>query len=179
MGMPSKGRVFEHWKAWLDYNMFDWGEPSCWACGKWCGEKYDVKSRNETNFSALWNKVPLQRCHIIPKALGGRDEPENLFLMCSECHDLAPDTTSRDAFLLWASKQNYSKRLSKQINEQIEFFDLQNDKKIISKIIKTKEFNDWMDINTTTHWFQVSGSGNKESLSTYFAAISEYIKRYK
>lgn len=177
MSVPSKGEIFIHWQEWLDKNMFDWGEPSCWACGKWCGEKYNVQSPDETNFKALWNKVPLQRCHIIPKSLGGSDDPENLFLMCTECHDLAPDTTSREVFLLWASKQNYSKRLDEKIKLGIEHFDLQDDIKSIMKFIHTKEYQEWFDENTSLHRLQ-NGRGGKLSFSTYFAAMYEYNKNF-
>ena len=69
-----------------------YNDCECWACGK----------RVET-------KSDLQRCHIVPKSLGGREEASNYFLLCSDCHDEAPDTTNREAFLRWVykKKRNY------------------------------------------------------------------------
>lgn len=52
----------------------DWAEAErhCWRCG------YE---RN------------LQRCHIIPDSLGGKDEPSNLVLLCKRCHAEGPNVT--------------------------------------------------------------------------------------
>jgi len=58
----------------------DWREADthCWRCG--C----------EKN---------LQRCHIIPHALGGRDEPANIVLLCSRCHAEGPNVS--DPEIMW------------------------------------------------------------------------------
>ena len=47
--MPSKGEIFEHWKIWLDKNCFDWGEPTCWACGYGFNGKYDVTNPHSSD----------------------------------------------------------------------------------------------------------------------------------
>ena len=44
---------------------FSEARKRCWRCG--C-------------------KRNLQRCHIIPHSLGGKDEPSNLVLLCKRCH---------------------------------------------------------------------------------------------
>lgn len=58
----------------------DWSEAEthCWRCG--C----------EKN---------LQRCHIIPDPLGGKDEPGNIVLLCSRCHAEGPNVT--DPEIMW------------------------------------------------------------------------------
>lgn len=58
----------------------DWSEAGthCWRCG--C-------------------EKDLQRCHIIPNALGGKDEPENIVLLCSRCHAEGPNVT--DPEIMW------------------------------------------------------------------------------
>jgi len=60
----------------------DWLEAHthCWRCG--C----------EKN---------LQRCHIIPHALGGKDEPGNIVLLCSRCHADGPNVTDTDVMWDW------------------------------------------------------------------------------
>lgn len=56
----------------------------CWCCGK---QGYQ------------------ERCHIVPHSLGGLDTPANLFLLCSACHVLSPDTLSPDWFFRWISEE--------------------------------------------------------------------------
>lgn len=41
----------------------------------------------------------LQRCHIVPDALDGKDEPANLVLLCKRCHAENPNTT--DVEIMW------------------------------------------------------------------------------
>jgi HNH endonuclease len=58
----------------------DWAEAEklCWRC---------TQERN------------LQRCHIIPRALGGSEEPSNLVLLCGQCHAEAPNVA--DSAFIW------------------------------------------------------------------------------
>ena len=92
--------------------------PRCWGCGKpavrdshldeWitktCGD-----GDEETQLKNLWNSKEtrhrLNRCHIVPGALGGEDKPSNLFLMCEECHRLSPDTIYPSAFFKWVAQR--------------------------------------------------------------------------
>ena len=41
----------------------------------------------------------LQRCHIIPYALGGKDEASNLVLLCKRCHADGPNV--EDPEIMW------------------------------------------------------------------------------
>jgi len=60
----------------------DWAEAEerCWRCG------YIAN---------------LQRCHIIPESLGGKDEPSNLVLLCPRCHIDAPNVESKTFMWDW------------------------------------------------------------------------------
>lgn len=60
----------------------DWSEAliRCWRCGY---------------------KANLQRCHIIPYSLGGKDEPSNFVLLCSRCHIDAPNVESKTFMWDW------------------------------------------------------------------------------
>lgn len=60
----------------------DWAEAHerCWRCG--------YKSR-------------LHRCHIVPNAQGGPDEPSNLVLLCGRCHREAPNVADPSFMWLW------------------------------------------------------------------------------
>ena len=58
----------------------DWDEAlnRCWRCGT----HHNTKSLN--------------RCHIIPALLGGKDTPSNLILLCGPCHAESPSVASDD-----------------------------------------------------------------------------------
>ena len=91
----------------------DWGEPMCWGCNKEVITDYEktcgAKAYEEADIEKIWSDKKtlskLNRCHIVPAALGGDDIPENLFLMCPSCHCLSPDTKNVDAFFRWVYRQ--------------------------------------------------------------------------
>lgn len=58
----------------------DWAEADhrCWRCG--C-------------------KKNLQRCHIVPDSIGGKDEASNLVLLCKRCHADGPNV--KDPEIMW------------------------------------------------------------------------------
>jgi hypothetical protein len=60
----------------------DWAEAAllCWRCA---------------------HKRQLQRCHIVPRALGGSEEPCNLVLLCRQCHAEAPNVADPDFMWTW------------------------------------------------------------------------------
>ena len=79
-------------------------EPSCWGCDK----PIFTNNKNIEDFEKVWNSTngKLERCHIFPESLGGKDQPDNLFLLCPHCHKESPDTANREAFFRWV----YDKR---------------------------------------------------------------------
>jgi 5-methylcytosine-specific restriction endonuclease McrA len=148
--LPSKAQIFDHWKdRFRDLGIFiDWGEPSCWACGFHYGTKYDIKSSNAgwNEIFDGWDRVPLQRCHIVPRSLGGTDEPSNLFLMCRECHDSAPNTALPEIFFEWARTQSYSRRESAKIEEALRSFGVRSEQhNKLLQLIESSKFRDWID----------------------------------
>ena len=60
----------------------DWAEAEdlCWRCA---------------------HKRLLQRCHIIPKSLGGNENPSNLVLLCAQCHAEAPNVADPEFMWVW------------------------------------------------------------------------------
>ncbi len=124
--LPSKGEIFEHWKGRLRGLgcRINWGEPGCWACGFRYGTRYDIKWSGAGWDKVLrcWNKIPLQRCHIVPPTLGGTNDVSNLFLMCRECHDLAPNTSFPEIFFEWARAQSSDARESAKLMAAINAF---------------------------------------------------------
>jgi hypothetical protein len=67
---------------------FDWSDSltNCWNCGN--------KSKS------------LERCHIVPHSLGGKDVPENYVILCKSCHREAPNIDDKTAMWDWI-KSNY------------------------------------------------------------------------
>ena len=80
----TKQEIVSCWRKLIDEDdlSVDWSEAEthCWRCG--C----------ENN---------LERCHIIPDALGGKDEPENLVLLCHRCHADGPNVLDKEIMWDW------------------------------------------------------------------------------
>ena len=80
----SPKEIVDYWKERQDECglSVDWAEAEerCWRCGY---------------------KKNLQRCHIIPDSLGGKDEPENLVLLCERCDIDAPNVESKTFMWDW------------------------------------------------------------------------------
>lgn len=181
MTMPSKGQVFEYWKERIFEKGFfiDWGEPSCWACGESWNGRYDIKNPNASHEKILnaWEKAPLQRCHIVPASLGGTDDESNLFLMCKQCHDLAPNTSFPEIFFQWARNQSNIKRFNQEMQECLEIFNIS--KELCSELIdisKTEKYKAWSDIHGGIHRPQsgYSGTGKKLTVSTFMGLLLYY-----
>lgn len=107
----------------------DWGEPSCWACSLPVGDDSWVKpsglaAETMEEVYAIWNHrsvtSKLNRCHIVPKALGGDGSAENLFLMCECCHNESPDTTNREAFFRWVYDKRRGSMMGVDFNSMIQ-----------------------------------------------------------
>lgn len=60
----------------------DWDEAKnrCWRCT---------------------GKRKLQRCHIVPRSLGGGEQPSNLVLLCAQCHSEAPNVADPEFMWTW------------------------------------------------------------------------------
>lgn len=110
--ISKSGRVYKTDKAGknaIDV-VVDWHEPECWACRKFIDGIYDLKTYDKMTDAQIWGsgvvRSYLERCHIVPHALGGSDtDPSNYFLLCKKCHEEAPDTADRKNFLRWVYKK--------------------------------------------------------------------------
>ena len=88
--------------------VYDWGEPECFACRKLVAPVLDDKDyeqwlEDEEGLKKIWNhretRRNLERAHIIPHSLGGNENPDNMFLLCKECHEESPDTNNPKNFV--------------------------------------------------------------------------------
>lgn len=116
----KSGRIITNKEAEEKYNFHDtipviedWGEPKCWACSKGIIGDYEKncesKCYDDEDIKKLWSdkkvKSKLQKRHIVPHAMGGADAPENLFLLCADCHTLSPDTPNIERFMRWIYRE--------------------------------------------------------------------------
>lgn len=185
MSMPSKAQILDYWKDERDLYekmgfLVDWGEPTCWACGKFWNGEYDVNDTKATwaQCRRAWQAAPLQRCHIVARALDGSDSPSNLVLLCAECHDLAPDTVYPDMFFRWMRSQCYGTRDLAKFKQSLQDLgaDIDNAdlmKKIVSAM-SSKDFWDWCDPKIGLHGNQLPPYGVGFSRSTIVAALLMY-----
>jgi hypothetical protein len=152
----SKRQIFDYWKNRLDKLGFlsDWGEPGCWACGLHYGSKYDIKHPDASWNEILqcWDRIPLQRCHIVSRALGGKNIAANLFLMCRECHDLAPNTNIREVFFEWARSQSWFVRETSKLRAAYAAFGPDEAfEQDFSELLASREFKSWVSDKYSLH----------------------------
>jgi hypothetical protein len=82
--LTTKKEIVRYWASKQDECglSVDWAEAEklCWRCA---------------------HKRKLQRCHIIPRSLGGGEGPDNLVLLCGQCHTEAPNVADPDFMWDW------------------------------------------------------------------------------
>lgn len=123
--MPPKSRIAEYWlgteegRSRLPDNaaLIDFGEPSCFACGAMAAAPDEPPV-----LWKVWNRAGLlERCHLVPRALGGPDTCKNLVLLCRACHHDAPDVADPQYMLDWiARRESQFNRWQKAMEEAIE-----------------------------------------------------------
>lgn len=170
-GMPTKYKIVTKWKPWLEAQGHFWDEPFCWAC-RWFWEgRYRPTVYTTQAIRKAWDKAPLQRCHVIPKSLGGSDHPSNLFLMCGDCHDSAPNIDSRDVFLEWARSQNWLRRRCDAVMTALEIYGITDLSEMI-ELLNSPELKDWSR-RCGLHWPQNGTGGPRLTASTLAAVMAE------
>lgn len=182
----------------------DWGEPYCWACGRpllSTKEEKEIHKECQTingfDYKKLWNHKKVigscERAHIYPRALGGTEEPSNMFLLCPECHFDSPDTTNPTNFFRWVYRKDKNSFLGydaghivrKKLNDEIESRGFDADKIIkdldedfrFDRFGKNKEFRkdelrNYMNKNVGCHFSRVSES------SVYMAFADYLIEKW-
>jgi len=127
-----------YWSKHVDESKLsvDWNEAEthCWRCG--CRKN-------------------LQRCHIIPDALGGEDKPDNIVLLCGRCHADGPNVSEPQIMwdwiraycspfyeTFWSSmgmkeyKFIYHKRIFDEINDIFESAGIAGDSEPVEELIR-------------------------------------------
>ncbi|KYG76461.1 HNH endonuclease [Roseivirga echinicomitans] len=123
--LGRKSEIAKHWRESIfKLGLFmDWGEPSCWACGIF-DNKHDIQDSTLAmdEIFKVWDKQNyLERCHVIPKSLGGCSCSGNIVLLCKRCHKDNPDTNDLLTFKLWI--QNRKSHAVRRVAELTSLFE--------------------------------------------------------
>jgi hypothetical protein len=91
--MPSVAAIVQYWQSQKAQIAVDWKKAAdyCWRCGKQLIRGTAERNSEDNAFR--------HRAHIIPRSLGGSDEPSNIIILCRHCHVLAPDVV--DPQFMW------------------------------------------------------------------------------
>jgi HNH endonuclease len=77
---------------------------------------------------SVWDRADLQRCHLIPRALGGPDSPSNLVLLCWRCHIEGPDVGAPEYMLRWiGAHEHWGVLLCREIESAVRLAGLTDD----------------------------------------------------
>lgn len=147
----------------------DWGEPECWACGRYI---VNEEIENE-DLKKIWNHSKyLERCHIIGRQFGGTDGAENLFLLCSKCHEKSPDTTNPENFFAWVVNKRrsggYIQEYIKMLKEAADIKEIDFEKLI--KLVNSLDYEQISDVVKIAkkecgfHGFKISESSMSMSI---------------
>lgn len=146
----SKRECIEYWSKKLKETEIgtDWdlAERRCWRCGK---------------------ETELQRCHLVPDALGGKDEASNIVLLCDKCHEEGPNVQDPEIMWDWIKayaqpnefmflfsqiSREYEYIYKRSIENEIKFFSEYFPGEDISKLVIAKIME--MSQYTTNHFGQ-------------------------
>jgi hypothetical protein len=174
-------QIAEYWRtiqpySELDLN-FNWDDNEfvCWNCGDDKSRKRDANKPNP--------KARLERCHIIPHALGGKDEPSNYVLLCAECHIAAPDHTNPKYMWEWilSNKMELGFYNMYKFNKAEKLFTERKGYSFIKNVLPKLEnkygYDGSMEI-LTNELKNINLHGIKYSIETYYALFSEIEDKY-
>jgi hypothetical protein len=163
----------------------DGGEPDCFACGAW--GRYDAEAWGREH---TWGRgVTLERAHVVPRSLGGSDEPENIVLLCHECHLAAPDTAEARYMWQWLAAyprtgSQYNLFLAPDFREAVQTYTGPGEeglKALVTfsddqlKVLAKKLPKESLDtlLRFSAHW----GRGPIVSTATWQAVIHDLLRR--
>jgi len=163
-------QIFEYWVNNIPVNEiylnFDWadGDTHCWNCG-------DNKQSKSNK-----NKVRLERCHIIPYALGGEDTPSNYVLLCHECHAVAPNTINVEYMWDWikSNKTEMSLEGTYKWSKALELYE-QRKGKIFFKDVLPNIKGDAVQI-LKNEIDKIGTHGNVFNVESYYTVLCEMEK---
>lgn len=179
---PPKYWIASYWQKECGYNsdegygwsfVIDIGEPSCFACGwyKPTWVTYDAAG-GCIDLVKIWaGTTGLQIAHLVPHSLGGGTAPENLVLLCKECHQEAPDYIDPNYMLDWMRRRgSYVQRQYLQLEEAFKLTGMaitKNNAAEVEAALRSEGFKRFFMDRTTTHAAAIS-------LATFAAMLKDY-----
>ncbi len=152
--------------------------------------KYWAKRIPETELSVDWADADvrcwrcgylrcLEKCHIVPNALGGHDAPENLVLLCKKCHKEAPNSNDSEFFWDWLKSSAtpfYGTFWILKAIEEFESLYKTNFEKELESVegFTQKDFNDFLEKeikNTIVHFGE-----SQLNTSTVVSLFKKYLE---
>lgn len=162
MSNVPKNKIVDYW--FYNSNIcetelnFDWADALkvCWNCG------------SETS--------RIERCHIIPKMLGGEDIPSNLVLLCNDCHLEAPDINDKDSMWNWIKSNRTKSGLygSYKIEKAFAEFEKRNGYSFLSKAVLIENFTEIFKKEITN----IGLHSGKIKISSIVFLFEKIIKEY-
>ena len=138
----------------------EWNIPHCFACDRTSIDPDDLKYDCVKNWDHA--RLPLERCHIIPLALGGIDHVSNIVLLCKSCHRLNPNSNDEELYWVWMrNTERYTITDKKHWDYTMNIFNIdlnyfneysKDIEKIIRKIIKDESFY-YSPVNALTNHY--------------------------
>lgn len=142
-----------------------------------CGLSVDWADAHELCWRCA-QKRNLQRCHIVPRALGGTELPENLVLLCGQCHAEAPNVSDPEFMWVWLRAHAASYygiywqvrgiREYELIYGEKPFVGLQHSEALMQQV---SALSQELFQNTNTHWGQ--GKLNPSTWAWVFRQIDQ------
>jgi hypothetical protein len=150
------------------------------------GDTTSLAGRHWSKLPKRGKRPPLERCHIVPEALGGATIASNTFLLCRDCHRRAPDTTSAELFIQWTQSQNYQEIVHEEFRREWLGFGLSKDDFLEFSRLWTfdeerrsfvfdSDFEAFLNDNISDHFDRIRGPHIKPA--TYIAAFIGYRER--
>jgi len=189
--IPDYYSILQYWGTHKDKRFkfkftIDLGEPTCFGCCNGFNGKYDFTCDDEKTIKKLvnihWARAGLERCHIIPKSLGGSFETSNIIPMCGYCHETSPDTSIEYVFTDWHknNKNVWDRNIDLFKSEHGEYLPLleKHKKHIFSNQGTGYTLNDtlnkWIKKRTAIH-----AGCTSPNLASYLPMIKIYLKEVK
>lgn len=179
---PSKYDIALYWMK--QGFVCDIGEPSCFAC-LWYDERWELLPNDtDSHLRKIWQGAKgLERCHLVPRALGGSLEVSNMVLLCEECHLAAPDFAAPGYMLKWMrDREGYLSRVFREMEAAtrgafatfgLEWPSTREDVDAYLATLHDPGFKRFFMDNTVAH----PGTSPADRASTQVAAYCEYRKR--
>ncbi len=145
MSLPSKAAIAAYWST----------VPVEWSDGSTAPGEYDVQSCWACDWP-IEDCGPLERAHLVPRSLGGSDEPSNLVLLCRSCHRKAPNVDDRDYMLAWV--RGYASREARRQWEKASEVG-----RLLKERLGEENINDAKEVLRSGGWARVSALLDKRA----------------